>query len=123
MINFENAIRMDKISTMSASELAQIQDLLTPKATKTALQQVKDMLDNGVSLYDIPVHTLMDAIEIKMNSVGYYHHAIHTTYYDLYDIAEKLADYYKHDKLKKQIAETLYEIDYYCYYDDDGDDE
>lgn len=125
MINFENAIRMDKIATMSASELAQIQDLLTPKATKTALQQVKDMLKDGVSMYDMPVHILMDAIELKMNSVGYHHHAIRTTYYDLFIIAEQLTDYYEHhvhDMLKAQIAATLFSIDYNCYYDD-GDDE
>lgn len=114
MINFEKAIRMDKIATMSLAELEQIQDLLTPKENKTALQQVKDMLKDGVSMSDMPVHILIDAIEIQMNSVGYHHHACITTYYNLYDIAEKLAEYYEHDKLKKQIAETIYEIDYYC---------
>lgn len=122
MINFENAIRMDKISQMSMPELQAVKDLLTPKETKTAPEQVKNAIANGESLYDLPMHILTDAIEIKMNSVGFYHYAVDGTCYDLYQIAEQLIEYYTHDAVKKQVAETIYEIDYYCYYDD-GDDE
>lgn len=122
MIDFSKAIRMDKIATMSAKELKQVQDLLTPKECKAALEQVKNAIANGKNLFDMPMHILMDAVEIKMNSVGYYHHAVDSTCYDLYQIAEQLIENYSYDAVKKQIAETIYEIDYYCLYDD-GDDE
>lgn len=122
MIDFSKAIRMDKIATMSAKELKQVQDLLTPKESKTALEQVKNAIANGENLFDMAMTTLMDAVEIKMNSVGHTHHGVDTVYYDLYQIAEKLVEYYAYDAVKKQVAETIYEIDYYCYYDD-GDDE
>lgn len=122
MINFENAIRMDKIATMTSKELNELNDLLTPKESKIALEQVKNAIATGESLYDLPMHILMDAIEIKMNSVGYYHNSLDTVYYDLYQIAEQLAKHYAYDAVKKQIAETIYEIDYYCYYDSDDDE-
>lgn len=119
MIDFSKAIRMDKIATMSAKELKQVQDLLTPKESKTALEQVKNAIANGENLFDMPMHILMDAVEIKMNSVGYYHYAVDGTCYDLYQIAEQLIENYSYDAVKKQVAETIYEIDYYCYYDDE----
>lgn len=122
MINFENAIRMDKIATMSAKELKQVQDLLTPKETKTALEQVKNALANGESIFDLAMTTLMDAVEIKMNSVGYYHHGVDGVFYDLYQLAEQLVKYYAYDTLKKQIAQHIYEVDYFCYYDSDDDE-
>lgn len=119
MLNFENSIRMDKIASMPASELAKIQELLAPTENKTALQQVKDMLVDGKLLCDIPSHILINAIEIKMNTVGYYHHGIDGTCYDLWQLAEQLMDYYAHDKLKHDIANVLYDADYYGYGDDE----
>lgn len=113
MINFENAIRMDKIRKMSAKELKRVKDLLTPEETKTALEKVKDTLAKGEDIFNMGKTTLMDAVEIKMNSVGYYHYGVDGTYYDLYQIAEQLIEYYAHDAVKKQIAETLYEIDFF----------
>lgn len=119
MINFENIIRMDKIASMSTKEL---NDLLTPKETKTALEQVKATLANGDSIFDLAMTTLMDAIQIKMNSVGYYHHGVDGVYYDLYELAEQLVNYYAYDPVKKQIAQHIYDVDYFCYYDSDDDE-
>lgn len=123
MIDFSKAIRMDKIASMTSKEFNELNDLLTPKESKTALEQVKETLAKGEGLWDLPMHTLMDAIEIKMNSVGYYHNSLDTVYYDLYQIAEQLAKHYAYSPIKKQIAQFIYDVDYFCYYDNDDDDE
>lgn len=115
MINFENAIRMDKIAQMNMAELQAVKDLLTPQESKDALTICKEAIDrDDFSLDTLPIHYLIDALEIKMNSVGYYHHALETTYYDLWQIASKLISYYiQHNVYQYEIALVLYERAYY----------
>ena len=115
MINFENAIRMDKISQMSLAELQAVKDLLTSQESKDALTICKEALDkDDFSLDILPTHYLIDALEIKMNSVGYHHHGLETTYYDLWQIAGELIGYYNQlDSYQYEIALVLWERTYY----------
>lgn len=111
MINFENAIRMDKISQLSMPELQAVKDLLTPQESKDALTICKEAIDrDDFSLDTLPIHYLIDALEIKMNSVGYHHHGLETTYYDLWQIASELIDYYiQYNRYQYEIALVLYD--------------
>ena len=82
------------------------------------MKNFETAIANGESLSNFPLHDLISFLEIKMNSVGYYHYAVEGTCYDLYQIAEQLIDYYDCDPVRQQIAETLYEIDFYSLYDE-----
>lgn len=111
MINFETAIRMDKISQLSMPELQAVKDLLTSQESKDALTICKEAIDrDDFSLDTLPTHYLIDALEIKMNSVGYHHHGLDTIYYDLWQIASELIGYYiRYNRYQYEIALVLYE--------------
>lgn len=113
---FEKAINFDRINNMSKDELQQLDDIFTSKATKDAMALIKAE-NKPIDLHT--TKTLMDALEIGMNSVGFTHFSA-STYYDLIDLAQHLVEYYTDlgDDLKTEIAETLY---YRCL--DDLDDE
>ena len=82
------------------------------------MKNFENAIANGESLFNFLLHDLISFLEVKMNSVGYYHYAVDGTCYDLYQIAEQLIDYYDCDPVRQQIAETLYEIDFYSLYDE-----
>lgn len=116
MIKFEAAIRMDKITQMSMADLQSVKDLLTPQTSKDAITICKEAIDrDDFSLDTLPIHYLIDALDIKMSSVGYHHHGLETTYYDLWQIASELIGYYiQYNRYRYEIALVLWERTYYA---------
>jgi len=100
---------------MSTVALQAVKDLLTSQESKDALTICKEAIDrDDFSLDVLPIHYLIDALEIKMNSVGYYHHGLDLTYYDLWQIAAATKAYYAaFDTYRWEIALVLWERAYY----------
>jgi len=106
---------------MSSVALQAVKDLLTSQESKDALAICKEAIDrDDFSLDVLPTHYLIDALDIKMNSVGYYHHGLDLTYYDLWQIAGELISYYiQLNRYQYEIALVLWERSYYETDDDD----